>query len=138
MDPALAIEGCDPVAKPVAKPTPHVLDSGVLFKFDSAEVLVTGREVLDRVAATIKPGSTVLVVGHTDRIGSADYNKGLSDRRAQAVAKYLASKVQATYQASGVGSTQPSGKTEMCRGQTGQALISCLMPDRRVVITVIK
>jgi OOP family OmpA-OmpF porin len=132
--PALAIEGCDPVAE--KKSTPVALDSDVLFAFDSAVLTTAGKAALDTLVPKI--GGNVLVVGHTDRIGPAEYNKTLSENRAQSVARYLSVAAKANYAVSGVGSTQPSGKTAQCTGAVSQKLIDCLSPDRRVVITIIK
>ena len=64
----------------------------VRFGFDSAEIADSARPQLDALAAGIKllpPGQTVVVEGHTDGVGSDDYNKQLSQRRAAAVKQYL-------------------------------------------------
>jgi OOP family OmpA-OmpF porin len=132
--PALAIEGCDPVA--AKKATPVALDSDVLFAFDSAVLTVAGKSALDKLVPQV--GGNVIVVGHTDRIGAAAYNKSLSEQRAQSVARYLSVAAKANYAVSGVGSTQPTGKTAQCTGAVSQKLIDCLSPDRRVVVTIIK
>jgi OOP family OmpA-OmpF porin len=134
--PAMAIEGCDPVAKPRV-PVVAVIDAGVLFAFDSSVLTKSGQEALNALVKQIKPGNTVSIVGHTDRIGAAQYNQSLSDARARSVAAYLSSKVKANYAVSGVGSTRPSGKTAQCTGTVNQKLIDCLAPDRRVVITIL-
>jgi OOP family OmpA-OmpF porin len=137
--PADAVEGCDPVpAKPVvkAKPIPVTLSSDVLFAFDSATLTAKGKKALNALVSQI--GGTVIIVGHTDRIGSKEYNQPLSEARAASVAEYLNSKVKADYAVSGVGFTQPSGKTAQCTGPVDDKLISCLAPDRRVVITIVK
>ena len=132
--PELAVKGCDAVAE--KKPTPVALDSDVLFAFDSAVLTVAGKAALDKLIPQV--GGNVLVVGHTDRIGSAAYNKTLSENRAQSVARYLSVAAKANYAVSGVGSTQPTGKTTQCTGAVSQKLIDCLAPDRRVIISIIK
>jgi OOP family OmpA-OmpF porin len=78
----------------------------------------------------------VNVSGHTDRLGSAQYNQKLSERRAEAVKRYLvargfdASKVE-TY---GFGKTTP---VKSCPDQKSRkALIECLAPNRRVVVDI--
>jgi len=131
-----AVKGCDAVPVTTAKPASIVLDSDVLFKFDSATLTADGVKALDVVAA--KAGGVVIIVGHTDRIGSSRYNQSLSVARADTVAKYLGAKAKADYSVTGVGSTQPSGKTKQCIGPMSPQLIACLAPDRRVVITIIK
>ena len=131
-----AVKGCDAVPVTPAKPASIVLDSDVLFKFDSATLTADGVKALDVIAT--KVGGAVIVVGHTDRIGSSRYNQSLSVARADTVAKYLGAKAKADYSVTGVGSTQPSGKTKQCVGPMSPQLIACLSPDRRVVITIIK
>ena len=81
----------------------------------------------------------ILVVGHTDRIGSAEYNLKLSDRRAAAVKTYLVSKgIEANrVYTEGKGKTQPV-TGDKCKGNAKtKALIECLQPDRRADIEVI-
>jgi len=134
--PADAVKGCDAVPVASVKPASITLDSDVLFKFDSAVLTVEGVKALDVIAS--KVGGVVIVVGHTDRIGSNQYNQKLSVARANAVAKYLSGKDKAEYTVSGVGATQPSGKTAECIGPMSPQLIACLAPDRRVIVTIIK
>lgn len=70
-----------------------VLDGDVLFDFDKSDLKPASGPVLDRAAQTVKSvwrnGSIVPVNGYTDGVGSDDYNNGLSERRAQAVAHAL-------------------------------------------------
>jgi OOP family OmpA-OmpF porin len=132
--PQNAVRGCDPVVQ--AKPAPFTLNSDVLFAFDSSQLTAAGRATLDALVSKI--GGHVFVEGHTDRIGTPKYNKTLSVARANAVADYLASKSKVTAVVSGLGATVPSGKTGACRGPVNQALIDCLAPDRRVIISIIK
>ena len=133
---ASAVEGCDPVAKSRV-PVVAVIDSGVLFAFDSSVLTKAGQEALNALVKQIKPSNTVSIVGHTDRIGAAQYNQSLSDARARSVAAYFSNRVRANYVTNGVGSTRPTGKTTQCTGAVNQQLIDCLAPDRRVVITIL-
>jgi OmpA-OmpF porin, OOP family len=64
----------------------------VPFEFDSAEILPAARSQLDAIAAGIRmlPASQrVVIEGHTDAVGTELYNESLSQRRAQAVRRYL-------------------------------------------------
>ena len=61
------------------------------FAFDRAELSVSDRELLSRVAGILATAHdyTISVNGHTDDVGSEAYNRKLSERRAQAVRDYL-------------------------------------------------
>lgn len=63
----------------------------VLFDFNKATIKPEFAGLLDGVAATLQSnsGMAVQVVGNTDSVGSASYNQGLSERRANAVREYL-------------------------------------------------
>ena len=64
---------------------------GVNFRHDSDRLLPGAEGVLGDAAATLKkyPDLRVEVAGHTDSQGAADYNQGLSERRANTVRDYL-------------------------------------------------
>ncbi len=67
--------------------------SGLLFAFDASQVLPDAAANLRSLAASLNqyPNTNVLIVGHTDASGAADYNQALSERRAKAAADYLVS-----------------------------------------------
>jgi outer membrane protein OmpA-like peptidoglycan-associated protein len=80
--------------EPAADGKPSALSLPVQFSFDSAEILPAAKAQLDALAEGIRllPGDRpVLIEGHTDATGSDDYNEKLSQRRAQAVKRYLVS-----------------------------------------------
>jgi outer membrane protein OmpA-like peptidoglycan-associated protein len=66
-------------------------DSGLLYDFDSDVVNPAARDNLRNLAASLEkyPESDLLILGHTDSIGTDAYNKTLSVRRADAAAEYL-------------------------------------------------
>ena len=68
--------------------------SGLLFDFDSDIIRRDAGANLDELARSLGkyPDSDLLIVGHTDGVGSAGYNRGLSERRARAAAHYLESR----------------------------------------------
>jgi outer membrane protein OmpA-like peptidoglycan-associated protein len=61
------------------------------FEFDKAELQPEDRELLSRIAGILLTSKdyTVSVNGHTDDVGTHEYNQKLSERRAQAVHDYL-------------------------------------------------
>jgi len=70
------------------------LTSDACFDFDLAEIKPVFYRALDKLANEMNVyDKTILhIVGHTDSIGSDDYNYALSIRRAKAVAQYLSLK----------------------------------------------
>ncbi len=62
----------------------------VHFSFDSYAVESSERGKLDEVANFLQGGnSTIIIAGFTDERGTPEYNRGLGERRAQAVREYL-------------------------------------------------
>jgi len=106
-----------------AKPGDVVILKGVNFEFDSARLRPDALPILDAAVATLKQRTEidVLVVGHTDSVGTEAYNQRLSERRAKSVMDYLVSKGVAAERLSskGFGETKPiaSNKTEEGRAQ---------------------
>jgi outer membrane protein OmpA-like peptidoglycan-associated protein len=68
-------------------------ESALRFDFDSATLRPESRELLSRIAGVLlASGSFGLAVhGHTDNVGSEQYNLRLSEQRAEAVKQYMAS-----------------------------------------------
>jgi OOP family OmpA-OmpF porin len=71
-----------------------VLSSDVFFDFDKYNIRPDAMAELDKVADVLVKDTTtnILVWGHTDTAGPADYNLKLSEWRANAVADYLETK----------------------------------------------
>jgi len=65
---------------------------GVHFAFDKATLTTAAEDILDEVVQTVRdnPHVRLELVGHTDSIGDAEYNRRLSRRRADAARDYLA------------------------------------------------
>ncbi len=81
---------------PVQAPPPPVVPEvarqfQVFFDFDKSEITEAAARVIQAAAAAVKQGHIVhiTVTGHTDTVGSAAYNEGLSVRRAVAVKSKL-------------------------------------------------
>ena len=66
-------------------------DSGILFGFDSSIIRSQAAANLGELAASPEDfeDTDVLIVGHTDSVGDADYNQRLSERRAHSAADFL-------------------------------------------------
>jgi len=99
------------------------------FAFDSAELTAEDKATLDAAAARLKELQFVegTATGHTDNVGTAEYNQKLSERRAQAVVDYLASKgvYPGRIKAIGMGLTKPiaDNATEEGRAQNRRVTI---------------
>lgn len=99
------------------------LNVNTLFDFDSAELTDKAHEQLDKVTQYLKEAESVKVEigGHTDGMGTAEYNQTLSEKRAQAVYDYLVGKGIAAERltAVGYGKDKPvaSNDTEEGRAQ---------------------
>ncbi|HEY1326154.1 MAG TPA: OmpA family protein [Casimicrobiaceae bacterium] len=165
--PQMAIEACDPdlVPKPPAPPPPPAptppppppppppapapapqvqkitLASKALFDFDKAVLRPDGKAAIDSEIISrlrdVQKLELVLVTGHTDRIGTQQYNQRLSERRADAVRDYLVSKgvPRDKIETLGMGKTQPVPGV-VCNQKALKELIACLAPNRRVEIEV--
>ena len=165
--PSMAIEACDPdlVPKPPPAPPPAAvpppppppapppapapapavqkitLASKALFDFDKAVLKPEGKAAIDSEILsklpTVQKLELVLVTGHTDRIGTQQYNQKLSERRADAVRDYLVSKgvPKDKIETLGMGKTQPVPGV-VCTMTQLKALIACLAPNRRVEVEV--
>jgi OOP family OmpA-OmpF porin len=135
-----------PVAQPQPKPAPPKkpavvnLASTELFEFNKAVLTQEARSKLDgEVVAKLRDMRDVryvIVNGHADRLGTAQYNQRLSEKRAEAVRAYLVSKGvdRSKVETLGFGKTLP---VKSCPDQKDRkGLIECLSPNRRVVVEV--
>lgn len=116
------------------------LDAKTLFEFDKATLQPAARGKLDELAERMGSQAEVLfvnVTGHTDRIGTTEYNESLSKQRAAAVTDYLQNNTDlrsAKFQVVGAGESQP---VVNCEGNSAKStLIDCLEPNRRVEVEV--
>ena len=77
---------------PLASITAPVLIDNIFYDFDKATLRPESAAALDQLVALLKenPNVTIELSAHTDYKGSSEYNKRLSQRRAESVVKYLA------------------------------------------------
>ncbi len=106
---------------------------GVNFESNSDRLLGSANAVLNDVSDTLLKYEEIKfeVAGHTDSDGAADYNLGLSTRRAQTVFDYLAGKGVAENRMTvqGYGESQPIADNTSAAGKA---------QNRRVVLSVIE
>jgi len=127
---------------PLPAPMLVIYSADSFFDFDKVAVKQASKHGLDQFSADISGINFdfITVTGHTDRIGSHQYNLDLSIRRAEAVKAYLVDSagVQADkIVARGAAESDPGTKPGECIGQkVTDHLITCLQPDRRVEVEV--
>ena len=95
--------------------------SDVLFKSGSFELLPGARERLAKVSGIVLAyqGLHLAVEGHTDSIGTDEYNRRLSEQRAEAVRDYLVQQGIASdaITASGFGKSEPVASNDTPEGR---------------------
>ena len=140
----LAITGAAPVAEaPPPEPEKRVevrdnkivINEKVQFEFNSAKILEVSHSLLDEVAKVIKENPQIKklrVEGHASSEGSDDYNLKLSDKRANAVMKYLTKNAgieTGMISAKGYGEAQPIASNDTEDGRE---------KNRRVEFTILE
>ncbi len=108
------------------------------FDFDQYSLRPDVKRILDELADKLKTAEydRLDIIGYTDRIGSTDYNRRLSELRAYAVAQYLMGKgvPENKIHYEGRGEKSPLTPSGECQGLAREELITCLQKDRRVEI----
>jgi outer membrane protein OmpA-like peptidoglycan-associated protein len=96
-------------------------DSGLLFDFDSAALRDNAEQNLAEFAESMRdfPNTNILIVGHTDSRGPADYNQELSERRARSAGDFLTARGldSGRLLMSGQGDTEPVATNETEEGR---------------------
>jgi OOP family OmpA-OmpF porin len=147
--PAAAPRPAAPAPAPAAKPAaaaPKRCDATVTlqndetFVFNKSDLTAAAKARLDKDVLSKLLGcasiEAVVIEGHTDRLGSQQYNQKLSEKRADNVKKYLVSKgVQAgKIETIGMGKTVPA---KFCPdSKNRKELIACLAPSRRAIVSI--
>ncbi len=142
-----------PAPTPVAAPAPQVIErervierlvlaTDAVFEFDRSglnDIRAAGRARLDTLAErakALKGVERIVLIGHTDRLGSDAHNDPLSLRRATAVRDHLIARGldPALFTVEGRGSREP---VKTCSDhQPRAALIACLQDNRRVEVEI--
>jgi outer membrane protein OmpA-like peptidoglycan-associated protein len=106
----------------------------VQFETGKAELLPVSHALLDEVATMLKDNPQVELIsveGHTDSTGSPDFNRKLSQQRAESVAKYMSKKgiKAARMEPKGFGPDRPIADNETDPGREA---------NRRVEFNILK
>ncbi len=130
---AVAVREAEP------QPAPLNLQWSAQFQFDSAELTTQALATLEReILPKLANGGELRLVhisGHADRLGDPEYNRKLSEKRAEALRAYLVAKGvdESKIEVFSYGTALPA---KDCRGEKGRALIECLAPNRRAVLEI--
>jgi OOP family OmpA-OmpF porin len=112
---------------PAPRPAPAsvrqavVIQADALFDFDKSVLRPDGRKAIDDALAKLRGVDLEMVIatGHTDSVGTPQYNQRLSERRAAAVKDYLVSKGIAASKITtiGKGESQPVATNKTAEGR---------------------
>lgn len=93
------------IPEPVTTVTGKPVIRNVYFDFDRSEITPGSAQELQKLIAMLQqnPGYRVEVLGHTDAIGSIEYNQQLSERRTASVVSWLQQHIGATDRITTVG-----------------------------------
>ena len=111
-------------------------DSGILFDVDSFQLRSAAKTNIENLAKVLNkyPDTNILVEGDTDNTGTEEYNQGLSERRAQAVADYqkMMGVAPSRLGTVGLGESNPiaSNETEYGRQQNRRVEIAIFANDK--------
>jgi len=106
----------------------------ILFEFGKANLKPETREVLAKVSGIllVASGYHLSIEGHTDSVGSDEYNQKLSESRAKSVFEYLsqAGVVTDIMQQKGFGKTQPRASNDTAKGRQENRRVEIVIEDK--------
>lgn len=122
---------------------PYTLQTEALFDYDKSELREHGKqkihdEIIDKMKEYTK-NDIVMITGYADRIGNEKYNMALSQRRADSVKSYMiAQGIDGNrIETAAKGEADAVVSCDKIKGRANhknKALISCLQPNRRIVL----
>ncbi|AEO08680.1 outer membrane protein A precursor [Buchnera aphidicola str. Ak (Acyrthosiphon kondoi)] len=120
-----------------------VLNENINFPFNSTELKPISYDKLNKLEDDIKDmklkNISIILLGHSDKIGNDQYNQKLSEDRAYSIKNYLTSRgfSRDKITVKGMGNLYPL-TNQVCKDIVNKPLlVSCLAPDRRVEIEVL-
>ncbi|WP_424928804.1 OmpA family protein [Amaricoccus tamworthensis] len=107
------------------------MPEAITFAVDSADLRPSIRDEIVAVSQSLQnyPNTSVQVIGHTDNTGSASYNQGLSERRAQSVTNVLVASGTPANRifSSGRGMTQPVATNDTEAGRAANRRVEIII-----------
>ena len=144
--PVMNITGVKPPPGPdkvILTPSNIAITDKVQFEFGKADLKPMSFALLDEVVTVMKGNPQIELVeigGHTDITGSADFNRKLSQQRAESVMKYITSKgiKSSRLQAKGFGPDVPIADNATQEGQEANRRVEFLIVKQGPKKTVVK
>lgn len=129
--------------KVILTPSHIAITDKVQFETGKADVKPESFALLDEVVAVMKSNPQIEIVevgGHTDSTGSADFNRTLSQQRAESVMKYLAGKgiAKGRLTAKGFGPDVPVADNATDPGREANRRVEFLITKQGPKKTVVK
>ncbi|MFN0216094.1 MAG: OmpA family protein, partial [Saprospiraceae bacterium] len=131
----IALENLPPpplsIEKALLKDKKYTFSSGVLFDSGKADLRPEAGPALDSLVAFLEkfPEVVLGVSGHTDDVGTDEYNQNLSERRARSVQDYLEIKgIRADHLRSrGFGEARPVAENTSEQGRQANRRVECIV-----------
>lgn len=106
-------------------------DSNILFELNSSYLTDAAHQKLQGLAEALKKHtySAIRIEGHTDNTGTDDYNKWLSERRAESVKTYMESLgiPAGTMSTAGHGESSPIASNDTSEGQAANRRVEVII-----------
>jgi len=106
----------------------------ILFEFDSATLKPQAREVLEKVGQAVRSAGKyrITIEGHTDSVGRPEYNRELSQARAQSVREFLVQSgldQNLVVEVRGMGETEPRASNDTAEGRQENRRVEILVQE---------
>lgn len=113
-------------------------NSGVYFATDKYNINTASQTTLNKLSSIFieYPDTNILIVGHTDSVGSEDYNMTLSKNRANAVTNYLVGKGLSSgrFTTNWFGETQPMHDNSTAEGRAKNRRVNvAILPNQKMI-----
>lgn len=114
-------------------------NSGVHFETNLFNITPTSATLLTKLAGILQeyPDTNVLVVGHTDSVGSSTYNMTLSEKRAYAVTNYFIQNKglnSSRFTTSWFGESQPIADNTTANGRSKNRRVNiAIVPNKNMI-----
>ena len=106
----------------------------ILFNTDSYVLRDEAKETIDRIINVISrsySGREIIIQGHTDNVGEAEYNQKLSENRAKVVADYISPNLQSNrISYSGYGDKNPIASNDTAEGRRRNRRVDIIIKVR--------